>query len=108
MRHLLFTLLTAATVAGAADVPVVARYARTAVAVTVYNEELALVKDTRRIALPAGESALRFEDVASKIDPRTVAVHATGNAGDLAVIEQNYVFDLISPEKLMEKYVGRD
>src|SRR5262249_34522378 len=88
--------------------PAVGRDARTDVAVTIYNQDLALVKDTREFPLPAGESALRFEDVAAKIDPRTVAVTSTTAADALAVIEQNYVFDLISPEKLMEKYVGRE
>jgi hypothetical protein len=87
--------------------PVVTREARTEVAVTVYNDDLALVKDTREFPLAAGESTLRFEDVAARIDPRTVAIRSLTAPDELAVVEQNYVFDLISPEKLMEKYVGR-
>ncbi len=98
----------ALTEARAADpLPIVGRDTRKDVAITIYNQDLALVKDTREIPLPSGESALRFEDVAAKIDPRTVAVHSTTAPDALAVVEQNYVFDLISPEKLMEKYVGR-
>src|SRR5207247_8871495 len=81
---------------------------RTDVAVTVYNQDLALVKDTRDLTLVAGESAIRFEDVASRIDPKTVAVRSVTDPDKLAIIEQNYIFDLISPEKLMEKYVGRE
>jgi hypothetical protein len=88
--------------------PAVGRDARTDVAVTVYNQDLALVKDTREFPLPRGESALRFEDVAAKIEPRSVAVRSISDPDGLAVIEQNYVFDLISPEKLMEKYIGRE
>src|SRR5262249_21111411 len=88
--------------------PAVGRDARTDVAVTVYNQDLALVKDTREFPLPRGESVLRFEDVAAKIEPRSVAVRSISDPDGLAVIEQNYVFDLISPEKLMEKYVGRE
>jgi hypothetical protein len=89
-------------------VPAVGREARTEVAITVYNRDLALVKDTREISLAAGESVLRFEDVAAKIDARTVAVRSLAAPDKLAVVEQNYVFDLISPAKLMEKYVGRE
>jgi hypothetical protein len=91
-----------------AAIPIVSREARTGVAVTVYNQDLALIKDTRDLSLPQGESAIRFEDVASRIDPKTVAVRSVTAAERLAVVEQNYVFDLISPEKLMEKYVGRE
>ncbi|MFN8543884.1 MAG: DUF4139 domain-containing protein [Candidatus Binatia bacterium] len=101
-------LLGAAAALAAEPVPIVTRAARTDVALTVYNEDLALVKDTRDVTLPAGESALRFEDVAAKIDPRTVAVRSVTTPERLAVVEQNYVFDLISPEKLMEKYVGQE
>ena len=111
MRPVLIAALALAGAAAAAPpapVPIVDRGARTDVAVTVYNQDLALVKDTRDLSLPTGESAVRFEDVAAKIDPRTVAVRSTTAADALGVVEQNYVFDLISPQKLMEKYVGRE
>src|SRR5438552_718176 len=88
--------------------PAVSREARTDVAVTIYNQDIALVKDTRTVPLPSGESGIRFEDVASRIDPKTVAVRSLTDPDKLAIVEQNYVFDLISPEKLMEKYVGKD
>ncbi len=109
MRRVALALtVIAVRVAAAAPVPVVGRDARTEVAVTVYNQDLALVKDVRELTLPAGESELRFEDVAAKIEPRAVAVRSLTDADKLAVIEQSYVFDLISPEKLLEKYVGRE
>jgi hypothetical protein len=112
MRRRLATLVVAGTLAvvpaAAAPPPSVGRETRTDLAITIYNQDLALVKDTRELALSAGESPLRFEDVAAKIDPRTVAIHSLTDASKLAVVEQNYVFDLISPEKLMEKYVGRE
>jgi len=111
MRRPLVALVFAALAAApvhAAPPPAVGRDTRTDLAITVYNQDLALVKDTRELALSTGESALRFEDVAAKIDPRTVAVRSLTDAAKLSVIEQNYVFDLISPEKLMDKYVGRE
>lgn len=81
---------------------------RTSVAVTVYNQNLALVRETRNLNLgQTGVGTLRFMDVPSKINPRTVHVQPLAASGP-AVLEQNYEYDLISPEKLMEKYVGRD
>jgi len=88
--------------------PAVTLAARTDVAVTVYNQDLALVKDTRDVSLASGESAVRFEDVAARIEPASVAIRSLTDPAHLAVVEQNYVFDLISPAKLLEKYVGRE
>jgi len=81
---------------------------RSSVAVTVYNQNLALVRETRDLNLGrTGVGTLRFMDVPSKINPRTVHVQPLSPGGP-SVLEQNYEYDLISPEKLMEKYVGRD
>jgi hypothetical protein len=77
------------------------------VAVTVYNNDLALVKDVRDIELPKGVLDLRFEGVAARIDPTSVHIRSLTSPGRLAVLEQNFEYDLISPAKLMEKYVGR-
>lgn len=72
------------------------------VALTVYNHDLALVKDTRKLRLPQGVSRLAFADVSARIRPETARLY-----GDLQVLEQNFDFDLLSPQKLLEKYVGR-
>ncbi|MCU0225533.1 MAG: hypothetical protein MUF27_16005, partial [Acidobacteria bacterium] len=81
---------------------------RTGVSVTVYNVNLALVREARTLDAPrAGTSTLRFMDVPSAINPRTVHLKSLTAPGALTVLEQNYEFDLISPEKLLEKYVGR-
>jgi hypothetical protein len=77
------------------------------VAVTAYNNGLALVRDTRAVKLPAGESQLQFEDVAQQIRPETVGLKSASAPGSVAILEQNYEYDLISPNKLMEKYVGK-
>ncbi|RMF74821.1 MAG: DUF4139 domain-containing protein [Acidobacteria bacterium] len=82
---------------------------RTAVSVTVYNVGLGLVRETRVLRdVPHGVAALRFMDVPSRINPRTVHLASLDDPGGLVVLEQNYEFDLISPQKLMEKYVGRE
>ncbi len=80
--------------------------ARRSIALTAYNHDLGLVRDVRVVELPRGESELWFEGVAARIDPTSVAIRALD--GDVRVIEQNFRYDLISPKRLMEKYVGRD
>jgi len=76
--------------------------------VTVYNVNLALVRETRTLdAGRTGTATLRFMDVPSAINPRTVHLKSLTAPGALTVLEQNYEYDLISPEKLLEKYVGR-
>lgn len=79
---------------------------RKSVALTIYNQELALVKEVRAFNLKKGISNLRFEEVASRIDPTSVQVNPVGGPG-FFVLEQNYEFDLITPTKLMEKYVNK-
>ena len=81
---------------------------QTEVAITIYNNNLALVKDTRKISLSSGEITLQFSDVAQLIKPETVSMRSISHPGSLRILEQNYEFDLISYEKLMEKYVGKD
>lgn len=78
------------------------------VALTIYNSNLGLVKDVREIELPEGENELQFMDVASQIMPTTVHIKSLTDAPGLRVLEQNYEYDLLSPEKLMEKYVGKE
>ncbi len=78
---------------------------QTAVAVTVYNNNLGLIRDERTFAFPEGEGLLQFSDVAEKIRPETVVVDSDDHT--LQILEQNYEYDLISPERLKEKNVGR-
>src|SRR5688572_15642378 len=69
-----------------------------AVEVTVYNGNLGLVKDVRKLALPAGERELRFMDVAASIMPETVHVKSLNHPDQLAVLEQNYEYDLMNEQ----------
>jgi len=78
-----------------------------AVEVTVYNSNLALVKDQRRIALPRGQGELRFMNVAAHIRPETVYVECLNHPDDFMVLEQNYEYDLMDYNKLLDKYVGK-
>jgi hypothetical protein len=76
-------------------------------AITIYNSNLGLVKETRLIDLKPGVHEVKFMDVAAKIDPTTVHIKSLANGSDLNVLEQNYEYDLLSPQKLLEKYVGQ-
>jgi hypothetical protein len=77
-------------------------------AVTVYNSNIALVRDVRQIHLPSGTFPLHFEDVAASINPATVHFRSLVDPSKLNVIEQNYEFDLLDPQKLLQKYVGKE
>ncbi|MDO8285880.1 MAG: DUF4139 domain-containing protein [Rhodoferax sp.] len=77
------------------------------VAVTIYNENLALVKDQRKLSLKRGASSLAFRDVSARMRPETALMRSTSAPGSVSVLEQNFDFDLLTPQKLLEKYVGR-
>ncbi len=73
------------------------------VALTIYNVGLGLVKDQRKLTLPGGTSELRFMGVASQIIPTSVHIRSLVDPGSLVVLEQNYEYDLLNPEKLLDK-----
>jgi hypothetical protein len=77
-------------------------------AVTVYNSDIALVRDTRNLQLPAGNFDLRFMDIAATVNPATVHFRSLTEPNRVSVLEQNYEYDLLEPDKLLRKYVGRD
>ncbi len=82
---------------------------QTSVEVTVYNSNLGLVKDTRKINLPKAQGKeLRFMDVAEFINPVTVHVKSLNNPENFFVLEQNYEYDLMNDQKLLDKYVGKN
>jgi len=74
---------------------------------TIYNDNLGLVKDVRSIELKNGVQSLWFEGVAGQIDATSVHIRSLDAPNALRVLEQNFEYDLISPEKLMEKYIGQ-
>ena len=111
MKRLVALLLLAAVPATAPPAQgaslAVGRTAQTDVMVTVYNGNLGLVKDVRDTRLPAGLHEIQYADVASLIDPTSVHLKSLTDPAGLRILEQNYEYDLLSSEKLMEKYVGK-
>jgi hypothetical protein len=81
---------------------------QTELAITVYNSDIALVRDVRNLALGQGMSNLRFMDIAATVNPATVHFRSLTEPSRVSVLEQNYEYDLLEPDKLLRKYVGRD
>jgi hypothetical protein len=77
-------------------------------AVTVYNSDIALVRDVRNLQIARGISDLRFMDIAATVNPATVHFRSLTEPSRVNVLEQNYEYDLLEPEKLLRKYVGRE
>src|SRR3989442_15046625 len=80
---------------------------RQSVNITVYNSNLGLVRETRRIELSSGRIALRFADVTAQIRPETVHLGSLTAPASLRILEQNYQYDLLNPAKLLDKFVGK-
>jgi len=76
-------------------------------AVTVYNSDIALVRDVRSIQIARGTSDLRFMDIAATVNPATVHFRSLTEPSRVGVLEQNYEYDLLEPDKLLRKYIGR-
>jgi len=77
-------------------------------ALTVYNSNIALVRDVRRLNLPTGAFRLKLMDIAATVNPATVHFRSLTEPEKLGVIEQNYEYDLLEPAKLLHKYVGKE
>ncbi len=82
--------------------PAPSRTAQGDVAVTIYNNDIALIQDRRDLALPAGRSKQDFPDVSAQIRPETVTLTGSG----IGIVEQNFDFDLLTPAAMMQKAVG--
>ena len=81
---------------------------QTELALTVYNSNIALVRDVRTLQLPRGTFDLQFMDIAATVNPATVHFRSLSEPDRVSVLEQNYEYDLLEPDKLLRKYVGRD
>jgi hypothetical protein len=67
-----------------------------------------VVREVRKLALTKGDNQVKFTDVAAGIDPTTVSFRSLTAPDSTAVLEQNYEFDLVNPDKLLEKYLGKN
>src|SRR5947207_13032474 len=81
---------------------------QTDLSVTVYNSNIALVRDVRNLAMPSGQFRLKLMDIAATVNPATVHFRSLNEPDKLGVLEQNYEYDLLEPGKLLNKYVGKE
>jgi hypothetical protein len=104
-------LAAIATLLGAAQAQPVERRStledQQSVAVTIYNADLALVKDARRLTLDQGSNRIALRDVSATMRPETAQLRSLSNPGSFSLLEQNFDFDLLTPAKLLEKSVGK-
>ncbi|MES1196348.1 MAG: DUF4139 domain-containing protein [Steroidobacter sp.] len=103
MKNMLRTMPVAAVISSVAISLVSVHAAEDPkISLTIYNNNLALVQEQRSLDLKQGRNKLEFKDVSASIRPETVSLVAP----DIGIVEQNFDFDLLTPEKLMEKAVG--
>jgi hypothetical protein len=100
---------------GNGDAPIVAGGDQTTtlddqaeLSITVYNSDIALIRDVRNLQLARGTGNLRFMDIAATVNPATVHFRSLTEPQQVSVHEQNYEYDLLEPDKLLRKYVGRE
>ena len=93
------TLATAVSAQGDPDAT-----AQGDLSVTIYNNGQSLVQDVRQLAIAQGRSTIAFPDVSAMIRPETLSFAAEGTG----IVEQNFDFDLLTPQKLMEKAIGQE
>ena len=106
MRHLFLlasTLAVTTPLLAQSAVPPPTQTAQGDVAVTIYNNDRALIEDKRTLDLPAGRSRQEFRDVSAQIQAETVTLSGPG----IGIVEQNFDFDLLSPAALMQNAVGQ-
>ncbi len=103
MRYLLLLgVALSSTALAQPEIPPPDQTAQGDVAVTIYNNDLALVQDVRRIELPRGRTRQEFRDVSAQIRSETVTLTGEG----IDIVEQNFDFDLLSPQAMMQAAVG--
>ncbi len=77
------------------------------VAITIYNQNLGLVKDQRVLEFRKGENEVKFTEVATQIDPTSVHFKSLDSPEKVVILEQNYRYDLVSSDKILEKYIDK-
>ena len=101
MKKLLTTLMLLALAAG------VLAGNQQDISITIYNNNLGLVKDVRNLDFKKGLNILDFDEVASQIDATSVNFRGLDDK-NIAVLEQNFLYDLVSTGALLKRYLGKN
>lgn len=78
------------------------------VALTVYNDNFGVVRESRRMSFDKGLNTVKFSDVASAIDPTTVNFRCLSSPGAVSILEQNYEYDLVNTNSLLKRYIDKN
>ncbi len=107
LRIIIFSIMVGGLVASASAEVIDEADMGPGLSLTIYNQDLAVVKERRLIELPRGRETVKFEDVAQRIIPQSVQFRSLTDPANTTVVEQNYEFDLVSAEKLLGKYIDK-
>jgi hypothetical protein len=78
------------------------------VALTVYNDNFGVVRESRQMLFEKGLNTVKFTDVASAIDPTTVNFRCLSSPGAVSILEQNYEYDLVNTNSLLKRYIDKN
>ena len=106
-KWLLFTLLVLLPAVALAQEKEKKESDEPGLCVTVYNQNFGVVRDVREIELKAGENEVLFGEVAARIDGASLHFKSLTDPDNTMVLEQNYEFDLVNANKLLQKYIDR-
>ncbi len=76
--------------------------------ITIYNQDIALIRDLREIKLEKGKNIVKVSDVPSRIDTTSVHFKSLTKTQDCRIIEQNFEYDLVNSDKLLNKYIDQE
>ena len=77
-------------------------------ALTVYTDSFAVVRESRHIVFEKGLNTVKFTDVASAIDPTSVNFQCLSAPGVVSILEQNYEYDLVGTAGLLRRYIDKN
>jgi hypothetical protein len=77
-------------------------------ALTIYNDNFAVVRESRQMSFEKGLNTAKFADVASAIDPTSVNFRCLSAPGAVSVLEQNYEYDLVNTDSLLKRYIDKN
>ena len=104
MRYGLLFLLCTALAGTAHAEPLLLKNQGNSLSLSIYNQNLALIKDIRSAALQSGNNDVIFDGVASQIQAETAIIYGDG----ITVNEQNYSYNLMSYDNFIKQYLGKE
>jgi hypothetical protein len=103
-RQIMFLAMVCAMTCSAG----LARLPEEGVALTIYNEDFAVVRQSRQMSFEVGVNTVRFSDVASAIEPTSVNFQCLSSPGAVSILEQNYEYDLVNAGSLLKRYIDKN